>query len=265
MPCGWLAPGCSPTRTTAGPVWNGQVRFNEGWLDQPLRWGRPRMIFVCAHADLFHDSVPDEWIDRVFAIMAASPLHTFQVLTKRAERMQRYLSDPRLRDNIISAAALTMPVPWTVERRMGNFALPLPNVWMGVSAEDQPRADERIHQLIATPAAGRWGSAEPLLGSIWMATNGRFNDGDGAYNWLTGDRFDVDVDANGVTGGSHKGPRIDGGVAGGESGPRARDVDTEAFYSLRDQCKAAGVAFFMKQMPHRTEIPADLMVREYPA
>ena len=73
--------------TKAGPVWNGQVRFNEQWLTQPLQWKRPRMIFVCAHADLFHEAVSDEWIDRVFAVMALAPHHQFQVLTKRSARM----------------------------------------------------------------------------------------------------------------------------------------------------------------------------------
>ena len=74
------------------PVWTGEVRFNEQWLDQPLRWQRPRRVFVCAHGDLFHEHVPDEWIDRVFAVMALAGDHTFQVLTKRAERMHEYLS-----------------------------------------------------------------------------------------------------------------------------------------------------------------------------
>ena len=64
-------------------VWNGEVRFNENWLDQPLKWSKPRMIFVCAHGDLFHEAVPFEWIDQVFAVMALCPQHTFQVLTKR--------------------------------------------------------------------------------------------------------------------------------------------------------------------------------------
>ncbi len=76
------------TASKAGPVWNGQVRFNEAWLTQPLTWKRPRMIFVCAHGDLFHENVPDEWIDRVFAVMALARHHTFQVLTKRAARMR---------------------------------------------------------------------------------------------------------------------------------------------------------------------------------
>ena len=81
------------TRETGGrPKWTGEVRCNREWLDQPLRWRRPRMIFVCAHGDLFHESVPDDWIDQVFAVMALAPQHTFQVLTKRADRMHRYMT-----------------------------------------------------------------------------------------------------------------------------------------------------------------------------
>ena len=80
-------------KTDAGPVWNGEVRFNEHWLTAPLRWRKPRRIFVCAHGDLFHPAVPDEWIDRVYAVMALAPRHVFQVLTKRPERMADCLKD----------------------------------------------------------------------------------------------------------------------------------------------------------------------------
>ena len=104
--CSVVSPGCTncyamklagtrlqhhPSRTgltkdtKAGPVWTGEVRFNEQWLDEPLRWKRPRMIFVCAHGDLFAEGVPDEWIDKTFAVMALAPQHIFQVLTKRPE------------------------------------------------------------------------------------------------------------------------------------------------------------------------------------
>ena len=75
----------------AGPVWNGQVRFNAQWLDQPLRWAKPRKIFVAAHGDLFHDGVTDDQLDQIFAVMALCPQHVFQILTKRPERMRDYL------------------------------------------------------------------------------------------------------------------------------------------------------------------------------
>ncbi len=113
----------------AGPAWTGEVRFNDGWLDQPLRWKRSRRIFVCAHADLFHENVPDEWIDKVFAVMTMTPQHQFQVLTKRSARMRNYMVSRSCR------------FPARGVR---------PNVWLGVSVEDQARADERIPDLLAT-------------------------------------------------------------------------------------------------------------------
>jgi len=225
--------------TRAGPVWTGAVRFNERWLDQPLRWSRPRRIFVCAHGDLFDEAVPDEWIDRIFRVMSTAPRHTFQVLTKRAERMRRYLSDPTVHGRIRYDAR----PPW-----------PLPNVWLGVSVEDQRRADERIPILLDTPAAVRWASAEPLLGPIdltWISFR-RYEElfeincfSDEA--WVShppdqrlepGERF-------------HRGPALGASVnwvvAGGESGPGARPMHPDWARSLRDQCAAADVPFLFKQ------------------
>lgn len=177
----------------------GEVRLNEQWLDQPLRWRRPRRIFVCAHGDLFHEAVPDEWIDRVFAVMALAPQHTFQVLTKRPERAREYLTRPVAsgRDITIDDAGRSFPTPaarWRVHSAMcdmlpkvppaalnaaaawqdqhfpdGDGFLrrwPLPNIWLGTSVEDQATADARIPQLLAAPAAVRFLSAEPLLGPV---------------------------------------------------------------------------------------------------
>lgn len=200
--CSVLSPGCThcyamklagtrlaqhPSRagltrdSKAGPVWTGAVRLNEQWLAEPLRWRRPRMIFVCAHGDLFHEKVPDEWIDQVFAVMALAPQHTFQVLTKRAERMRAYMTNPatvrRIYDDVVDlvverklpfllVAPGTEPPPHLKFPRLPLGRWPLPNAWLGVSAEDQQRADERIPALLATPAAVRWLSAEPLLGTV---------------------------------------------------------------------------------------------------
>lgn len=239
----------------AGPVWNGEVRFNEKWLDQPLRWRKPRNIFVCAHGDLFHPSVPDEWIDRVFAVMALAPHHRFQVLTKRADRMQEYVSnlpnrqsgDPRWPHNPLEEAAFDMfedrgfdgdPASTRAYEAVQNW--PLPNVWLGVSVEDQKRADERIPELLATPAAVRWISAEPLLGPVdvmlWLHDEGctGFEDMDW-YSCMCRD-----------TGGPVE-VGLDWVVVGGESGPSARPMHPDWARSLRDQCQAAGVAYFFKQ------------------
>lgn len=203
--------------TKAGPVWNGEVRFNEKDLDQPLRWRRPRLIFVCAHGDLFHENVPDEWIDRVFAVMALAPQHTFQVLTKRSERMRAYVAavagDPKRFTSWAATGAGVIRESGLLEKlREAPPRWPLPNVWVGVSAEDQHRYDERVSHLRETPAAIRYVSAEPLLGPI-------------------------DADLTG----------IDWVIVGGESGSGARPMHPDWARSLRDQCAAAGVAFHFKQ------------------
>lgn len=205
----------------AGPVWTGEVRFNREWLDQPLRWTNPRMIFVCAHGDLFAEGVPDEWINQVFAVMALCPQHTFQVLTKRPERMRDYLAG-RLLEHRLAAAQVQFEFDIPSPGRWPH--MPLPNVWLGVSVEDQKRADERIPLLLDTPAAVRWISAEPLLGPVKVSP------------YLTA-----------FMGGEYRGPRLDWIVAGGESGPGARPMHPDWARQLRDQCLAAGVPFLFKQ------------------
>ena len=208
--------------------WNGQVRFNEQWLAQPLRYSKPRKIFVCAHSDLFHENVPDAWIDSIFAVMALSGRHAFQVLTKRPERMRAYLDvgEGRVAGAIMGwlADGPAAPVPISPRRRFDLlriadagrpwFDWPLPNVWPGVSAEDQPTADERVPILLDTLAAVRWLSLEPLLGPLEID------------NSLAG---------------------LDWVVVGGESGPRARPMEAAWARSLRNQCLCADVPFFFKQ------------------
>ena len=268
--------------TKAGPVWNGTVRFNEAWLTEPLKWRRPRRIFVCAHSDLFHENVPFGWIDRVFAVMAMAPHHTFQVLTKRPERMQDYASNPR-RPYQIARTALDLFIDgrlpkgtagaeqWPVQSegdvdspddvRLKHW--PLPNVWLGVSVEDQTRADERIPILLHTPAAIRWISAEPLIGSIdlrWIAEPD--DDKDGVIDALVGCNW-ISVEGRGADfaptrpgwiGTTCKREvvamnrdKINWVVAGGESGPNARPMHPDWARSLRDQCADAGVPFLFKQ------------------
>lgn len=211
--------------TKAGPVWNGQVRFNEKWLRQPLQWKRPRRIFVCAHGDLFHESVPDEWLDRVFAVMAMTKRHTFQVLTKRPERMAAYLSNRNARMMAWGFQAASI-LGSGEKARFLEPEWPLPNVWLGTSIENQKAADERIRYLLKCPAAVRWLSAEPLLGPI--SFHGRWcDDRPGVHeNWLE---------------------RINWVVVGGESGHGARPMHPDWARTLRDECAAVGTAFFFKQ------------------
>lgn len=171
----------------------------------PLAWKRPRRIFVCPRADLFHEEVPADFIRSVFDVMAACPQHTFQVLTKRAARMQ---------------FLLWSEFDWQ----------PQPNVWIGVSVEDQAAADERIPLLVGTPAAVRWVSAEPLLGSLDLVNP--------LGLWRVG--------AKRLLAPNHY-PDINWVVAGGESGPKARPMHPAWARSLRDQCATAGVPFLFKQ------------------
>lgn len=257
------------TDSKAGPVWTGEVRLNEQWLTQPLKWQKPRMIFVCAHGDLFHESVPDKWIDRVFASMALAHQHSLQVLTKRSARMRKYLADPR-RPYMIARRCLDLVIAdpvahgrlvkgecWPVISEgdpddPSDVTLktwPLPNVWLGVSVEDQKRANERIPDLLATPAAVRWISAEPLLGPVKLtripATEGNITDA------LTGLTF-----SNMGLLDEHAG--LDWVIVGGESGPGARPMHPDWARSLRDQCAAARVPFLFKQWgewsPHTRDI-----------
>lgn len=263
----------------AGPVWTGEVRFNEGWLGQPLAWRRPRMIFVCAHGDLFHEGVPDDWIDQVFAVMSLTPQHTFQVLTKRSARMREYFCAEDLVDRIdgMMTAIIDERVD-PLNRRTDDLRAtapileevwPLPNVWLGVSVEDQQRADERIPDLLATPAAVRWLSCEPLLGPVDLTDitirvrPGEAPSGLSGVDALTGIHWDASDAITGIHGDPD--PRIDWVVAGGESGNGARGSTAEVeanMRRLRDQCFAAGVPFFGKQNFKKLPLPSDLMVRE---
>lgn len=196
---------------------------------------RRRRIFVCAHGDLFHEGVPDEWIDRAFAVMALAPQHTFQVLTKRAERMREYLSARNGMGNAALCAAINN-IPYGLGVWHGALEMPLPNVWLGVSAEDQTRTDERIPHLLATPAAVRFVSLEPLLGEIDLrrVSVRRY----GLLDALTPGYF---------TDGRPPRLGLDWVIAGGESGPSARPMHPDWVRSLRDQCTAAAVPFFFKQ------------------
>lgn len=265
----------------AGPVWNGQVRFNEEWLRQPLEWKKPRRIFVCAHGDLFHENVPDEWIDKVFAVMALAQQHQFQVLTKRAERMRVYLTDEDLNNRFCAALGNMLDGDWIWQEgkrfrdRIDNLIdlflgestddegdltfhadpMPLPNVWLGVSVEDQQRADERIPHLLATPAAIRFISAEPLVGEIDLTS----------IAWpLDRPRFPETDDLSEARSALHEieGTKLHWVIAGGESSPDARPMHPNWIRSLRDQCAAADVPFFFKQwgewFPHKPRAGDDL-------
>lgn len=234
----------------AGPVWTGKVALvPEKVLTQPLRWRRPRRIFVNSMSDLFHEDVPDAWIDQVLAVMARCPQHTFQVLTKRAARMREYLSQFDHRGRYVCSSTRDQIGP---DPRDGNRLLllqedqhwPLPNVHLGVSAERQWEADERIPELLATPAAKRFVSLEPMLGPIMLhylkVSGGPVVDALAGEHWYQGAGS---INSSTITGK----PRLDWAIAGGESGPGARPPHPRWFADLRDFCARAGVPFFFKQ------------------
>jgi protein gp37 len=198
---------------TSGPGFG--VTLHEDKLLEPLQLRRPRPVFVNSMSDLFHRDVPTSFIERVFATMAAAPQHVFQILTKRPGRMASVL------------------------RRIQ--ADPLPHVWLGTSVENQRWADVRIPKLLETPAAVRFLSCEPLLGPIdlsqWLRSSSRRPRSPNTK--IQPDR-------------RPPGGRIDWVIAGGESGPSFRPLDLDWARDLRDQCTAAGIAYFFKQVGGRT-------------
>lgn len=210
-----------------GGQWNGKIKVVPEVMDQPLRWKKPRAIFVNSMSDLFHENVPDDVIDHVFAIMALAPQHTFQILTKRPERMLDYMKGLQAAADVWAPVTLNGTyTPASVlnirhlSRQKGatgfpEVTWPLPNAWIGVSVEDQDAANERIPLLLEAPAAVRWLSMEPLLGPVDISP------------WL--------------------GAGIGWVVAGGESGPQARPMHPQWPRQIRDQCAAANVPFLMKQ------------------
>lgn len=227
--CTKVSPGCANcyaermARRLAGRVGYPEaphhfdVTLHPERLDQPFRWKKPRRVFVCSMSDLFHRDVPGYFLAHVFNIMLRTPRHTYQVLTKRADLMHDWC----------------------------KHDYTPPNVWLGVTAENPRRADERIPYLLRTPAAVRFVSIEPMLGPVDLVAAG------GIYN------------------GSY--PGLDWVIVGCESGPRRRVCDIEWVRELVRECRDAHLPVFVKQLDidghvskDPNEWPEDLRVREYP-
>lgn len=208
--------------TTTSGRFNGTVTLRPDRLDQPLRWTRPRRIFVNSMSDQFHENVPAEWIAEVFAVMALAQWHTFQVLTKRPDRMAQLLADPLFEALVGRVRDKWSDHPAVRGRLATDMVWPLPNVWLGVSIESDQWVG-RADVLRSTPAAVRWISAEPLVGPLpSLSLEG--------IDWL---------------------------VVGGESGSGAAPMHPEWARDLRRRCLVHRVPFLFKQWGEF--VPADVI------
>ncbi|RKH14332.1 phage Gp37/Gp68 family protein [Corallococcus sp. CA053C] len=249
--------------TPAGPRWTGKVVLDAEKLAEPLRWKKPRRVFVNSMSDLFHEALSVKDIALVFAVMALARTHTFQVLTKRADVMARTVGSEDFKGLVLSIASMEA-TRRGLELEPGELRWPLPNVWLGVSVEDQQRADERIPELLRTPAAVRWLSCEPLLGPLDLshAVGERFcmkckrgllwDDHVDASSstraaWIDSECMGACPHCGGETDSRFPDERVGWVVVGGESGPGARPIHPVWVRRLRDQCVAAGTSFFFKQ------------------
>lgn len=285
--CEKVSPGCDNCYAeTFAERWRGipghhfetgfDVTLRPERLTIPLRWRKPKRVFVNSMSDLFHKDIPDDYIARVFAAMSLTPQHTFQILTKRHGRMRALLSDPKF-EKQVDRELLTVPAFADQKLIRRSWPLPkpgwpLPNVWLGVSVEDQKRADLRIPALVDTAAAVRFLSCEPLLGPVdltaWMPpgfANWRCQ-APGCHRFYAGplQQHCPDCGSEGLWTGSHTGNGHPNGqpigwvIAGGESGHGARPMSPDWARSLRDQSQAAGVPYLFKQWGEYT--PTGLMV-----
>jgi protein gp37 len=229
--------------------WTGKARFIPSSLDEPLTWRKPQRVFVNSMSDLFHESLSNEEIAAVFGVMAACPQHTFQVLTKRPERMRKWFEWVRGVDAEFPALACGIEAAnrgADVDYQGLAQVWPLPNVWLGTSTEDQATAEKRIPDLLATPAAVRFISAEPLLDGLDLTRLHTYSHGATSrfVNSLRGEGIEYSADGGA---GIWTTSRLDWVIVGGESGPGARPFDVAWAHSIVAQCKAAGVACFVKQ------------------
>jgi protein gp37 len=266
--------------TATGPRWTGEVRLVPEHLADPLRWREPSTVFTNSMSDLFHEALDNHAIDSVVAVMMIcalrqdGPRHTFQTLTKRAARMRAYFADPATQERVARRAGAMMEDGdgWFDLIAFRKEGLVHPSMWWGVSTEHQAAANERIPELLQTPAAVRFISAEPLLGPIDLHAHD-----DGLHHWLPdfGKRYtrgDEPVcQAHGVARCRQGCAFIDQVIVGAESGPGARLADIQWFRSLKKQCERSRIAFFVKQIvvdgklrKELHEFPTDLQIQEFP-
>jgi len=204
-------------------TFNGKINLDSDAITIPLRWKKPRRIFVNSMSDLFHERSTFEFIDMVFAVMALCQQHTFQVLTKRPKRMAEYLQRTGKSIEFLESAAREIGYTFKFTdldgRTHGMVPWPIPNIWLGTSVEDQQTADSRIPHLLDCPAAVRFLSCEPLLGAINLRL------------FSTGGLLNTHLV-----------------IVGGESGPCARQCHVDWIRSIINQCKNTNVPVFVKQL-----------------
>jgi protein gp37 len=218
-----------------------KVTLHKDRLEEPLRWKKPRRVFVGSMGDLFHEDVPDEFIYEIWDVMVQSKQHTFLVLTKRPDRMKSFIE--KVMCNRMGYALTFGGTPEGKKARKWAQK-PVQNVWLGVTAENQRRADERIPILLQIPAAVRFVSVEPMLGPVDLT---QIDIGGNVWiNSLTGDCKSYHP-YGGMWKINESKNKLDWVICGGETGPGARPMHPEWARSLRDQCQAAGTPFFFKQ------------------
>lgn len=244
--CDEVSPGCDNCyartlaerfRGTAGHYYEHgfNLVIRPAKLAEPLRWARPRMVFVNSMSDLFHTAVAERFVAEVFAVMALTPHHTYQVLTKRHARMRSLLNSTEFQQTV-GHAVVELARRHRMPEPAGALCWPLPNLWLGVSVETQQWADIRVPALLGTPAAVRFLSCEPLLGPVLLCSC------DGAAYTVRRHPF---LENPGCPLHGHN--RIDWVIVGGESGGHARPMHPSWARRLRDQCTATGVPFLFKQ------------------
>lgn len=231
-------------------VFTGSVRCVEKALALPLKRGKPTKFFIASMGDLFHESVPLAFVDRVFAVMALCPQHTFQVLTKRPERVAEYLNTGR-RHYWINKASLAMCGRAAIPTQKHGMVLggwPLPNVWLGTSAENQRTLDERVPHLLRCPGV-LFLSCEPLLEAVGLRLRAERPCSPSCFAHITHPCERCGYQAGRLP--------IDWIIVGGESGPGARACNVEWVRSVVRQGREAGVPVFVKQLGARVVVHND--------
>lgn len=215
------------------PQWNGKTHWVKDMLEKPLKRKKPTMYFVCSMGDIFHESVPFEWIWAVYGIMSKTPQHTYQILTKRPERALEFYKWMGRKIKNLGIDQITPKSDSILD-----CAPVCKNIWLGVSTENQEEANKRIPILLKIPAAKRFVSVEPMLEEINMCHSYENE----LYNYLSGEYMCVGMNDSTYL------EKLDWVICGAESGPNRREMNIDWVRSLKNQCEQSKTPFFFKQM-----------------